>query len=175
MRPSSPTAPSGFPPCPCSPGRRGEPACTPLTDEARYWVIPEDPAGVAAFLTAHAPSWLPNDGAGWPGTGGGQTISSEVRDAPRGKSFGAPAGLDFTVAALPDGMTGIRADAEVVPAGAASTRAGAGRITVTRAACLAVKIAGAVESAFRKASSVSGERRPRCFGCMASLMRLSAS
>ncbi len=101
-----------------------EPACHPLTDEVRYWLIPGGPAAAAAFLKAHAPSWLPNDGTGWLGTTGG-AISYEVMDAPRGKGFGAPAGLDLTVAALAGGMTGIRADAEVVPAGAACTSAGA--------------------------------------------------
>jgi hypothetical protein len=102
-----------------------EPACSPLTDKARYWVVPGDPADAAAFLKAHAPSWLPNDGTGWLGTTGGETISYEVMDTPRGKSFGAPAGLDFTIAAISGGMTGIRADAEVVPPGAVCTSAGA--------------------------------------------------
>jgi hypothetical protein len=34
------------------------PACTPLTDVARLWRVPGDPASVAAFLRAHPPSWL---------------------------------------------------------------------------------------------------------------------
>jgi hypothetical protein len=72
----------------------GEPACTPLTDQVRYWVVRGDPAGVAAFLKARTPSQLSNVGTGWLGTTGGETISCEVMDAPRGKSFGAPAGLD---------------------------------------------------------------------------------
>lgn len=57
------------------------------------------------FLTAHAPSWLPHDGTGWLGTTGGRVISYQVIDAPRGKSFGAPAGLVITVASLPEGTT----------------------------------------------------------------------
>jgi hypothetical protein len=101
-----------------------EPACHPLTDEVRYWVVAGDPADVTAFLTAHAPSWLPNDGSGWLGSTGGGTISYEVMDAPRGKSLRAQPGLDFTIAALPGGATGVRADAEVVPPGATCTSSG---------------------------------------------------
>jgi hypothetical protein len=94
-----------------------EPACTPLTDDARYWTVPGSPADVAAFLAAHAPAWLPNDGTGSL-TSGGQPVSYSVDDAPRNSSLASPAELNFTVAALTGGMTGIRADAEVAPADA---------------------------------------------------------
>ena len=106
-----------------------QPACSPLIDEARYWVVAGDPAGVAAFLKAHPPSGLVNAGTGWLGSTGGQTISYEVADAPRGTSFGAPAGLDFTVAALPGGLTGIRADAELVPPDAGCSESGSATLS----------------------------------------------
>ncbi len=95
-----------------------EPACTPLTDDARYWVVPGSPSDVADFLAAHAPRWLPNDGTGSLITAGGERISYTVSDAPRHRSLAPAAELTFTVAALPGGMTGIRADAEVPPADA---------------------------------------------------------
>jgi hypothetical protein len=96
-----------------------EPACDPLTDAVRYWTVPGGPAQAAAFLQTHAPAGLTNDGTGsLLSTSSGETVSYDVTDAPPGRGFGSPAGLDFTVAALPDGMTGIRADAELVPANA---------------------------------------------------------
>lgn len=102
-----------------------EPACHPLTDEVRYWTAPGAPAQVAAFLQAHPPRGLTNDGHGSLfSSSNGETISYDVTDTPPGQGFGAPAGLDFTVASLPDGMTGIRADAEVVPAHAMCARSG---------------------------------------------------
>jgi hypothetical protein len=101
-----------------------EQACAPLIDQARYWMIPGDPQDIAAFLRAHAPPGIPNSGAGRLSTAGGQTISYDVFDAERGNSEGPPAYLDITVAALGGGMTGIRADAELVPAGATCTYSG---------------------------------------------------
>jgi hypothetical protein len=95
-----------------------EPACTPLTDDVRYWEVPGSPADVAGFLAAHAPAWLPNDGTGSLFTVGGASISLTVDDAPRDSGASSSAELNFTVAALPGGMTGIRADAEVAPASA---------------------------------------------------------
>ena len=97
-----------------------QPGCTPLIDQTRYWMVPGDPRGIAAFLRAHAPPGIPNNGAGWSGTAGGQTISYDVLDTERGNSENSPADLDFTVAALGPGMTGIRADAEVAAADGAT-------------------------------------------------------
>jgi hypothetical protein len=101
-----------------------EPACAPLVDQARYWIVPGDPRDIAAFLRAHAPPGIPNSGAGQVSRAGGQATSYDVIDAERGNSEGSPAELDITVAALGAGMAGIRADAEVVPAGAACTYSG---------------------------------------------------
>lgn len=104
-----------------------EPACHPLTDEVRYWTAPGDPAQVAAFLQAHPPAGLSYNGNGslFDSTTG-HVISYDVTDTLPGHGFGAPAGLDLTVAALPGGATGIRADAEVVPPHAACTSSGGG-------------------------------------------------
>jgi len=101
-----------------------EPGCTPLIDQTRYWMVPGDPQDIASFLRAHAPPGIPNNGTGWSGTGGGQTISYDVLDTERGNSGGSPADLDFTVAALGAGITGIRADAEVVADGATCSYSG---------------------------------------------------
>lgn len=101
-----------------------EPACTPLTDQVRYWAVRGDPAGVATFLTGHAPSSLRNNETGWLGSTGGAVISYQVGDVPRSRRLAARAELDFTVSALPGGMTGIRADAEVIPPAATCLRSG---------------------------------------------------
>src|SRR5215831_19506872 len=74
-----------------------QPGCTPLIDQARYWMVPGDPQGIASFLRAHTPPGIPNESAGWSGTGGGQTISYDVLDAEWSNSGGSPANLDFTV------------------------------------------------------------------------------
>jgi hypothetical protein len=79
---------------------------------------------IAAFLRAHAPPGIPNNGEGQLSTAGGQMISYDVIDAERGNSKDSPAELDITVAALGAGMAGIRADAEVVPAGATCAYSG---------------------------------------------------
>lgn len=101
-----------------------EPACAPVVDQARYWMVPGDPQDIAAFLRAHAPPGIPNTGQGRLSTADGQTISYDVIDAERGNSEASPAQLDITVAALGAGMAGIRADAEVVSAGATCTYSG---------------------------------------------------
>lgn len=71
-----------------------------MIDQTRYWMVPGDPQHIAAFLRAHPPPGIPNNGAGWLGTAGSQTISCDVTDTQRGNSEGSPADLDFTVAAL---------------------------------------------------------------------------
>jgi hypothetical protein len=109
-----------------------EPACTPLTDQTRYWIAPGDPQDIASFLRAHAPPGIPNNGAGQLSTAGGQTISYDVIDAERGNSVGSPAELDFTVTALGAGMAGIRADAEVVADGATCSYSGGSGLAPTR-------------------------------------------
>jgi hypothetical protein len=103
-----------------------EPACTPLTDDVRYWVVAGSPANVAAFLAAHTARWLPNDGTGSLTSSAGSPVSYSVSDAPLDGSAASSAELNFTVAALPGGMTGIRADAEVPPADAVCVSAGGG-------------------------------------------------
>ena len=101
-----------------------EPACAPVTDLTRYWMVPGDPQDIAAFLRAHPPPGIPNRGAGQLSAAGGQTISYDVIDAEPGNSEGAPAELDITVATLGAGIAGIRADAEVVPVGATCAYSG---------------------------------------------------
>ena len=102
-----------------------QPDCTPLIDQARYWMVPGDPQDIASFLRAHTPPGIPNNGTGQLSTGSGHTISYDVLDTEQGNSGDSPADLDFTVAALGAGITGIRADAEVVPGGATCSYSGA--------------------------------------------------
>jgi hypothetical protein len=90
----------------------------------RYWEVQGSAGEVAAFLAAHTPSWLPNDGTGSLVTSGGEAISYSISDAPKDGRLTWAAELDLTVAALPGGMTGIRADAEVPAANAACTTSG---------------------------------------------------
>jgi hypothetical protein len=53
--------------------------------------------------------------ADWLGTADGAVISYQVGDVPASKRLATHAELDFTVAASLGGMTGIRADAEMIP------------------------------------------------------------
>lgn len=99
------------------------PACTPLVDEARYWKVPGNPRNIASFLKVHAPSWIPNSGSGSGGPSGKPTFYG-VFDVPRAKGWSSSAQLDFTVAALRGGATGIRADAEVIPPRSSCARSG---------------------------------------------------
>jgi hypothetical protein len=101
-----------------------EPACTPLTDDVRYWKVPGSAADVAAFLAAHTPDWLTKDGTGSLVASGGEQISFSISDAPKDARLARAAELDLTVAALPGGMTGIRADAEVPAANATCATSG---------------------------------------------------
>jgi hypothetical protein len=101
-----------------------EPACTPLTDDTRYWQVAGNAGDVAAFLAAHTPRWLPNDGTGLLVTSGREPISYSVTDAPHERGPASAAELSFTVAALPGGMAGIRADAEVPGADATCATSG---------------------------------------------------
>ncbi len=92
------------------------PACNPLVGETRYWQVSGAPQDVAAFLAAHAPSWITNSGTGQSGNNGENT-SYIVFDTPAGDTgWNSSNTLVFTIAALPEG-TGIRADAEVIPPG----------------------------------------------------------
>jgi hypothetical protein len=94
-----------------------QPGCSPLIDNAREWELGGEPQNVAAFLVAHPPPGIPNTSRGWAGNGG-VTTSYDVADTPSGPDWTSNDQLAFTIAALGDGRTGIRADAEVVPAGA---------------------------------------------------------
>ena len=104
------------------------PICEPLIDLTRRWVMRGDPAEFAAFLTAHAPSWIPNSGTGEAGQGptASPTSAYGVIDMVRAVSLngvGSPT-LVFTVASIGGGETGIRADAQVLPPNAVCVRAG---------------------------------------------------
>lgn len=88
-----------------------EPACQPLIDNTRFWEVPGHPQQVANYLYSHTSSWVPNHG------GGSQSDGERlVNDVPQGPGWSQSKDqLDFVIAALSNGESGIRADGEVVP------------------------------------------------------------
>jgi hypothetical protein len=98
-----------------------KPACGPLIDQARYWVVPPGHRSVSAGAR---PARDPQQRRG------PVELERRPRDLLRrcrrgtGRQRGVPAELDITVAALGAGMAGIRADAEVVQAGATCAYSG---------------------------------------------------
>jgi len=101
-----------------------QPGCDPLVDETLYWQVSGAPQDVASFLAAHAQSWMSSPGSGQGGNVNGGPTSYFVFDSPKGTDWNSSDMLDFTVAGLPTGETGIRADAEVVPPGSSGVSAG---------------------------------------------------
>lgn len=100
--------------------------CSPVYDKQRYWEVKDDPGAVASFLVAHAPAWAPNQTHGQ-GTFmiGQRTVAElayEVGDVPRGRGWGSSDMLAFTVAAIPHGLSGVRADGEAAAPHAECTR-----------------------------------------------------
>jgi hypothetical protein len=90
------------------------PRCRPIVDETSYWAVPENPQDVVGFLKSHAPRWIPNKGSG-SYTDKGAVVSSFVTDYVVKSGWNTNDQLDFSVASVGQGSSGIRADAEVVP------------------------------------------------------------
>ena len=100
-------------------------ACEPLVNKTRRWVVEGDPATVVSFLVSHAPAWIPNVGTGESRSAGATYYG--VLDEVQAVGWDPSTQLVFSVGALGDGETGIRADAEVVPPGAVCVRSATAR------------------------------------------------
>lgn len=110
-------------------------ACTPLIDVARRWVVPNTTMrAVAGYLAAHPSPRFRADGMGRmyrmpssgdpmpaPPTEVGRTLSRDVSEVTRLHGLGRVT-LVYTIAPVPSGAIGVRADVEVVPKGANCTR-----------------------------------------------------
>ena len=101
------------------------PACSPLVDKSRFWVVAGDPQSITAYIRAHPPSWIPYTIVGQTSSGG-QTTSYDLGGRPSGSGWGSNDQLDLTVASTGNDSTGIRADGEVVPSGASCESSGGG-------------------------------------------------
>jgi hypothetical protein len=98
------------------------PACSPLVDESRLWQVAGDPQSVVSYLRTHPPAGIPYDISEQEGV-----LSSPMftlAGQPNGPGWNSPDDayeLVLTIAAVGSDRTGIRADGEVVPPGAACT------------------------------------------------------
>ncbi len=100
-------------------GPSQEPACNPLVDEAQFYEVTEAPSDTQAFLTQNSPSWIPTQGGGYGSGPGGSSSYLDVTDLTTGEAWSdIYSQLDFTIATMSNGDTGIRVDGEVVPPGA---------------------------------------------------------
>ena len=98
------------------------PACNPIEDAGRLWVLTQAPADVTAFLVGHVPPGTRNSVQGGTTSGGRPTSFVVVDDASRrgqdGKLVATGAELVFTFAPFDD-QTELRVDAVTIPRGAA--------------------------------------------------------
>ena len=98
------------------------PACNPIEDAGRLWLLPQAPAAVTAFLVGHVPPGTRNSVQGGSTSGGRPTSFVVVDDASQGGRdstlVDTGAELVFTFASL-DGQTELRVDAVTIPRGAA--------------------------------------------------------
>jgi hypothetical protein len=98
--------------------------CSSLVDVSRLWDVPGDPVAVLAYLHAHPPNWIPYSGSG---SQTGRPVLYFLTGYPAGPGWSSQASayeLDLTVASTGSGLTGIRADGQVVPPGASCRRSG---------------------------------------------------
>jgi hypothetical protein len=97
------------------------PACNPIEDAGRLWMLHQAPAAVTAFLVGHVPPGTRNSVQGGSTSGGRPTSFVVVDDASqKGRDstlVDTGAELVFTFAAL-DGQTELRVDAVTIPRGA---------------------------------------------------------
>lgn len=99
------------------------PGCSPLVDASRLWVVGGDPSVVFAYLRAHPPTWIPYGGNG---AVTGPPVQFVLSGYPAGPGWDNPSAyeLDLTVASTGNGLTGIRADGQVVPPGSTCQTSG---------------------------------------------------
>jgi len=97
------------------------PGCDPVEDAGRFWVLPQAPAAVTAFLVSHVPAGTRNSVQGGSTSEGRLTSFVVVDDASRRgrdrKLVDTGAELVFTFAPF-GGQTELRVDAVTIPRGA---------------------------------------------------------
>lgn len=99
------------------------PACTPVVDVTKSWVVENSTMDeVTAFLAAHPTPSLTYQGSGQV-TKGARVVTANVVEAAPKSTPGSPT-LVFAFAELADGAVGIRVDAQVIPYGSVCARSG---------------------------------------------------
>lgn len=97
-----------------------QPACTPLIDQSRFWTLTGTTADVQAFLRAHPAAGMTISGYSAAVQAG--SVSS-VSEYPTGSAL-RDDGLALSVLDAGQGMVDIRADGQVIPAGAVCSSGG---------------------------------------------------
>jgi hypothetical protein len=100
------------------------PACNPIEDGARLWLVPGSAGSLASFLPTHLPAGMRNQVEGG-STAAGVPTSGVIVDVPGGNH--PQESLVFTFTRI-GGDTGLRVDALTVPSGADCISAGGGGI-----------------------------------------------
>jgi hypothetical protein len=91
------------------------PATPNLVDDHAWWLVPGAPAEVLAYVNAHLPSGSRVSSTGWGNEGAHLThVESETIEWPAIVGVLSTRELVVEVVRLPNGSTGLRADAEVV-------------------------------------------------------------
>lgn len=104
-----------------------EPACTPLIDQSRIWTLTGTAPDVQGFLRAHPAAGMTVSGYTLPGSSlpVPPDAAAWVSEVPTGAVHDDNQ-LVVSVLDIGKGMVGIRADAQIIPAGAACSSAGGG-------------------------------------------------
>ncbi|HEX3541901.1 MAG TPA: hypothetical protein VHT75_15820 [Acidimicrobiales bacterium] len=97
-------------------GPSNYPACSPMIDESKVYVVDGTLQSVSAFLQSHPSAGMAESGVGT-FTGPDGVISMSVTQYPIDANGGGPNSLVFTEAPLPAGQIGLRVDALVIPSG----------------------------------------------------------
>ncbi|MGH9129377.1 MAG: cell wall-binding repeat-containing protein [Acidimicrobiales bacterium] len=120
------SAPAATPPTTMLDAAAEVPACSPLVDDAGYWVIPSTTAQAAnGYLQSHPTPGTTVGVTGRVGFPGGVVQAYWVTDRPT-TGVGIDDSLTFSVVNLGNGSAGLRADAVVAPSGGICLSSGGG-------------------------------------------------
>jgi hypothetical protein len=92
----------------------GPPTTPDVVDDSAWWLVPGGPQAVLAFIEAHPPPGSRRTGSGMGSRPHQPTVVSDVFDLPAITNVLSTRELVVEVVRLPDGSTGLRADAQVV-------------------------------------------------------------
>jgi len=90
------------------------PATPNLVDDHAWWVVPDTPTEALASVRAHLPSAARRSGEGQSSRPGEPEVVFETFEWPSIAGVLSQRSLDIAVIPLPNGSTGLRADAQVV-------------------------------------------------------------